>query len=97
MINWPTSIPIYWYLKDKDSQHDGTNAVHQAHVVANQSLPAATDEDVEVLSLVLIVVVGSVVGEFVLDAGSRGTWVTAAEGNTIHQVTAIHITLDTTG
>lgn len=44
----------------------------------------------------LIVVVGRVVGQFVLDAGSRGTWVTATEGYTIHQVTPIHIALDTT-
>lgn len=80
----PTSTAIYWYLKNKDSQHYSTDAVHQAHVVTDQSFSAATDEDVEVLGLVLIVVVGWVVGQFVLDAGSRGAWVAAAEGHTIH-------------
>lgn len=45
----------------------------------------------------LIVVVGSVVGDFVLDTRSGGSRITATERHTINQVAAIHIALNTAG
>ena len=42
----------------------------------------------------VIAVVGSVVGHLILDAGSGGAWVTAAEWDSIHQILAVHVAPD---
>lgn len=85
------------HLYYDDGQHTGASWIHQTHVVVSQSLPAALGVQVELFCLVVVVVVGSVVGQVVLQAGPRGGGVAAAERNSIHQVSSIHITPDTTG
>lgn len=45
----------------------------------------------------VVAVVGAVVCQVVLQAGPRGGGVTAAERNAVQQVTAVHVTPDTTG
>lgn len=47
--------------------------------------------------MVLVVEVSVVICQVVPQAGARGGRVTAAEGNAVQQVTAIHVTPDTTG
>lgn len=47
--------------------------------------------------MVFIAVVGAIIHQVVLQAGARGGGVTAAERNAIQQVTAVHVTPDTTG
>lgn len=61
-------------------------------VVLQQGLATPFHPQVQLLGLVLVVVVGRVVGDLLLDAGPRGVWVTAAEGNSIHQVLALNVT-----
>lgn len=46
--------------------------------------------------MVVVAVVGAVICQVVLQAGPRGGGVTAAEGNAVQQVAAVHITPDTT-
>lgn len=45
----------------------------------------------------VVAVVGAVICQVVLQAGARGGGVTTAEGDTIQQVTAVHVTTDTAG
>lgn len=85
------------YLQQKDGQNHSSNRVHQPHVVVDQRFSATMNEDVELFGLVVVVVVGRVVGDFGLDTGSGRTRVTAAEGHTVNQVTAVHIALDAAG
>lgn len=85
------------YLKQKDRQNYSSNSVHQPHVIVDQGFSATMNEDVEFFGLVVVVVVGGVVGDFVLDTGSGRTRVTATEGHTVNQVTAIHIALNAAG
>lgn len=89
--------PLTVYLKQKDRQNYSSNSVHQPHVIVDQGFSATTNEDVEFFGLVVVVVVGGVVGDFVLDTGSGRTRVTATEGHTVNQVTAIHIALNAAG
>ena len=84
------------HLQQEDRQHPGADAVHQAHVVADQGLAAAAVVQVELLGLVLVVVVGRVVGQPVLDAGPRGAGVAAAEGDPVHQIAPVYIAPDAT-
>ena len=44
-----------------------------------------------------VVIVGVVVQQVVLQAGSRGAGVTAAEGDAVHQVAPVNVAPDTTG
>lgn len=85
------------YLQQEDRQHPGPDGVHQAHVVVDQGLAAAAVVQVELLGLVLIIVVGGVVGQFVLDAGPRGAGVATAEWDPVHQIAPIYIAPDATG
>lgn len=57
------------HLQDVDQKDKGPNAVHHAAVVGEQGLPAAAHPDVELLSVVVVAVVGRVVRELLLDAG----------------------------
>lgn len=81
-------------LQHSDQHHQGSNGVHHASIVGQQGITAATLPHVELLSVVVVAVVGSVVGHLVLDAGSGGAGVTAAERDSIHQVLAIHVAPD---
>lgn len=90
-------VCAYVYLQGDDRQYPGADGVHEAHVVVDQRLSAATVVQVQLLTLVLIVVVGSVVSQAVLETGPRGAGVTAAEGDSIHQVTTVHVATHTTG
>ncbi len=85
------------HLYQDDWQHTRTCRVHQFHVVVDQSLPAAADVQVELLCLVVVAEMGGVIRQAVLQAGARGGGVTAAERDTIQQVTSIHVTPDTAG
>lgn len=97
LIRSITLKPLTVYLKQEDRQNYSSNSVHQPHVIVDQGFSATTNEDVEFFSLVVVVVVGSVVGDFVLDTGSGRTRVTATKGHTINQVTAIHIAFNAAG
>lgn len=90
-IHWVTHLYKY------DGQHSWTNGVHHSHVVGDQSLPTATAVEIELFWLVLVIKVGVVIQQVVLKAGARGAGVTAAEGNTVHQVAAVHVASYTTG
>ena len=60
----------FLYLQHGHQQHQGSYGVHQASVVGEQGIAAAPLPDVQVLGVVVIAVVGCVVGDMVLDAGS---------------------------
>lgn len=92
------------YLDGKDRQHSSSDGVHQTHVIVDQGLSAASDIDVELLCLVVIVIMSGIVGDLMLNAWSWRAGVTATKWDTVDQVTAIHIALyvaaeikDTTG
>lgn len=59
------------YLQDDDGHHQHADARHHAPKVCKEGLAAAAGPDVELLNAVVIVIVGRVVGQVVLDAGSR--------------------------
>lgn len=79
------------YLNQEYGQDTRANGIHKTHVVTEKGLAAATAMQVQFLDVVLVVVVGRIVKDTLLDAGPWGGWVTTAEWNTIHQVAAIHI------
>ena len=60
----------------------------------DEGLSAASEVDVELLGLVIIVIVSRVVGELILDAWPWRAGIAATEWDSIQQVTAIHIALD---
>lgn len=84
------------YLHHKHRHNTWANGVHETHVVTDEGLAAATAVQVQLLRVVVVVVVRRVVQELLLDAGPRGSRVTAAERDTIHQEAAIHIAPHTT-
>lgn len=84
------------YLEEDGEDDERSDAVHHAAVVGEEGLAAAPDPDVELLGAVVVVVVGGVVGQVMLDAGSRGAGVTAAERDAVHQELAFDVTEDTT-
>lgn len=84
------------YLKKPDEEDNGAHGAHHAAVVVQESFPAATTPEVELLRLVVVAVVSRVVGDLVLDTGSRGAGVAAAEGDTVHQVPSVHVAFDPT-
>lgn len=79
---------------DEDRQADG---LHDVGVVVQQRLATASHPQVQHLRLVLVVEVGRVVGELVLDAGPRREGVAAAEGDTVHQVLALDVAPQSAG
>ena len=85
------------YLQEDGEDDQGSDAVHDAAVVRHQGLPTASRPDVELLDAVVVVVVGRVVGQVVLEAGPWRAGVTAAEGDAVHQVAAVNVAPDTTG
>ena len=60
----------------------------------DEGLSAASEVDVELLGLVIIVIVSRVVGELILDAWPWRAGVAATEWDSIYQVAAIHVALD---
>lgn len=84
------------YLQDDGSNDQHAYASHHAAEVGEEGLAAAAGPDVKLLDTVVIVIVGGVVGQVMLNAGSRGARVTAAEGDAVHQVLPLHITEDST-
>lgn len=78
-------------LQYSDQHHHGPDGVHHASIVGQQGFAAAAFPHVELLCVVVVAVVGRVVGHLVLDAGSGGAGVTAAERDSIHQILAIHV------
>ena len=82
------------YLQYGDQQHKGSDGVHHASIVGGEGLAASALPHVEILCVVVIAVVGRVVGHLALDAGPGGTGVAAAEGDSVHQVLAVHVAPD---
>lgn len=88
---------MFSHLQTDDEEEEGSDAVHHAPVVGDEGLAAAAGPDVELLRVVVVVVVGRVVGQVVLDAGAWGAGVAAAEGDAVHQILPLHVAQDTTG
>lgn len=84
------------YLQDDGKDDEHANAVHHAAEVREEGLAAAPGPNVELLDAMVVVVVGGVIGQVMLDAGPRGPGVTAAERDAVHQVLPFHVTEDTT-
>lgn len=59
------------YLQDNGGEDEHADAVHHAAEVREERLAAAAGPDVELLDAVVVVVVGGVIGQVVLDAGPR--------------------------
>lgn len=87
---------LFTYLQDDGGNDEHSDAVHYATEVGEESLAAAPRPDVEFLNTVVVVVVGGVIGQVMLDAGPGGAGVTAAERDTIHQVLSLHVTQHST-
>lgn len=83
------------YLQDDGGHDEHSDAVHHATEVGEEGLAAAPGPDVQLLDAVVIVIVGGVIGQVVLDAGPRGPGITAAERDAVHQVLPLHVTEDT--
>lgn len=83
-------------LQHGDQQHQGSDSVHDASIVRQQGVTAAALPDVEILSVVVVTVVSRVVGHLLLDAGSGGAGVAAAEGHPVHQILPVHVAPDAT-
>lgn len=84
------------YLQDDGDDDERSDACHHAAEVGEEGLTASTVPDVELLHAEVVVVVGGVIGQVMLDAGARGAGVTAAERDAVHQVLPLHVTEDTT-
>lgn len=83
-------------LQHGDQQHQCSDRVHYASIVGQQGITAATLPNVELLRVVVVTVVSRVVSHLVLDAGSGGAGVAAAEWHSIHQVLPVHVASDAT-
>lgn len=84
------------YLNQKYRHNTRAYGIHETHVVIDEGLATSTAVQVQLLSVVVIVVVCRIVQELLLDAGPWGSRVTTAEWDTIHQEAAIHIAPHTT-
>ena len=83
------------YLQDDCGKDDNADGGHHAAEVVEERLSAASGPDVELLNAVVVVIVGGVIGQVVLDTGPWRPGVTAAEWDAVHQVLPLHITEDT--
>lgn len=59
------------YLQDDGEYDEHANARHHATKIGEQGLMTASGPDVELLDAVVIVIVGGVIGQVMLDAGPR--------------------------
>lgn len=82
----------FLYLKQPGDEDCEANGLYDVCVVLQQCMAAALHPQVLFLCLVLVVEVGRVVRDLLLDAGPGGVYVAAAEGDTVHQVLPLHIT-----
>lgn len=57
------------YLQDDGEDDEHPNARHHATKIGEQGLMTASGPDVELLDAVVIVIVGGVIGQVMLDAG----------------------------
>lgn len=78
-------------LQHCHQHHQCSYGVHDASIVGQQGVAAAFLPHIELLGVVVVTVVGRIVCHLVLNAGSWGTGVTAAERHSIHQILAVHI------
>lgn len=83
------------YLKEPDEEHGKADGLHDAGVVVQQGLSAASPPQVHLLVLLVVVEVLGQAAELVLEAGPRGEGAAAAEGNAVHQVLPLHVTPQT--
>lgn len=95
LIGWG-QLYLGSYLEEDGGDDEGPDAVHHTAVVGEEGLAAAPDPDVELLGTMVVVIVGGVIGQVMLDAGPRGSGVTAAERDAVHQELPFHVTEDTT-
>lgn len=84
------------YLQEDGADNEHADAAHHTAEVGEECLAAAPGPDVELLNAMVVIVVGGVIGQVVLDAGPRGAGVTAAEGDAVHQELPLHVTEDAT-
>lgn len=87
---------MFPHLKQPSDEDCKANGLHDVCVVLQQRVAAAFHPQVLFLCLVLVVEVGRVVCDLLLDAWSGGVHVAAAEGNGVHQVLPLHITSKST-
>lgn len=83
------------YLEEPDEQHGEADGLHDAGVVVQQGLLAASPPQVQLLAPLVVVRMRSGVAQVVLDAGSGRQGAAAAEGNAVHQVLPLHVTAHT--
>ncbi|MEQ2166887.1 hypothetical protein GOODEAATRI_033096, partial [Goodea atripinnis] len=83
------------YLQDDGEDEKCSNAGHDAAVKGEDGLTAAPGPNVQLLGAVVVIIVGGVISQVMLDARPGGARVTAAEGNAVHEVLPLHITEDT--
>lgn len=89
-------ISVLPCLKEPCDEDCEANGLQDVSIVLQQCLSTASHPQVLVLGLMLIVEVGRVVGNLMLDAGPRGVDVAAAERDSIHQVFPLYITPQST-
>lgn len=87
---------LHSYLQDDGDDDERSDGVHGAAVVGEERLATAPGPDVEFLRTVVVVVVGRVIGQVMLNARPGGSRITAAERDAVHQELPLHITQDTT-
>lgn len=87
---------MFPHLKQPGDEDCEANGLHDVCVVLQQRVSAPFHPQILFLCLVLVVEVGRIVCDLLLDAGPGGVKVAAAEGDTVHQVLPLHITSKST-
>lgn len=85
------SFPSSPHLKQPGDEDGETDGLHDVGVVLQKGLAAAFHPQVQDLRLVLVVEVGRVVVDVLLNAGTRWEGVAAAERNAVHQVPPLDV------
>lgn len=85
------------YLKDDNPDDDGSDTGHDTAVVGENRFTTATRPDVELFSAVVVIIVGGVIGQVVLDAGPWRPRIATAERHAVHKVLPLHVAEDTAG
>lgn len=80
------------HLKQPGDEDCEANGLHDVGVVLQQCLATPFHPQVQHLCLVLIVEVGGVVGDLIMNAGPGRVGVAAAEGDSVHQVFPLNVT-----
>lgn len=87
---------VDFYLQDDSDDEQHPHTAHNTAVVGKECLSAAPGPDVEFFNAVIVVVVGGVIGQVMLDAGTRGAGVTAAKWYAVHQEFSFYVTEEAT-